>query len=192
MVLKCGSDVFVHHTECVNTGTLSFHVFEATSPFLSSVLHFASWPSSNRSTSGMPSGAGCVAGWLQQGVTPRHSRRMCFYQWCLCLMAFFSQWLNTELYYSTVGITDNLPIPSPSIAHLNTASIYFHGSASCCNACSSRNVFRNIYKHFFFSNHLLFLGTIWGSNCGWNAETISVPTVRWRGHTLGLPQSPWE
>lgn len=69
---------------------------------------------------------------------------------------------------------------------------YFHISASCCNACSSRNVCREIYKNFMFSNYLLCLGTIWGPNCGWNTETFSVPTVRWRCHTPGLTQSPWQ
>jgi len=43
-----------------------------------------------------------------------------------------------------------------------------------------------LYKNFLFSNYLLYLGTIWGPNSGWSAETFSVPTVRWRCHTPGL------
>lgn len=77
---------------------------------------------------------------------------ICFYQWYMCLMAFFFQWLNTRWCDSTAGITDTTNPRSTNSILLTQPVFYCHGSASCCNACSSRNVCREIYKNLLFSN----------------------------------------
>jgi long-subunit acyl-CoA synthetase (AMP-forming) len=104
----------------------------------------------------------------------------------------FLQVAEHNMVWQPAGITDTTIPRSINSILLTQPVFYCHGSASCCNACLAEMFAEKYIKNFLFSNCLLCSGTIWGPNSGWNAEIFSVPTVRWRCHTPGLTQSPWQ